>query len=1456
MKIYYDDYQRPEPSKIYLATPYHKILCGLNGIKEDTVSLSENLNNAYELSFEMDRFIMNDAGEQIESNGYDWVQHLMRLYVDNIGWFICSPPTVSNDGVCESKSVVATSCEIEMVQHDIKGLKINCGTTDSYEILVEGNVTTDDSGVERFHNPILFCNKENPELSLLHILLKVTGLRGWTIGHIDDIPKEYKSYVDGKLVTTYTSLSDEKGRFDIELQDLYSFLTQTVAQYFGCIFIFDIKNLIINAYRPENLGKDTNINIGFRNIQNSNDITVDENNIFTTYIVSGSDDLGITYVNGGSNQIENIDYFLNQKYLSANVIDKYKMWQQDVEALRPEYIELTRLYNAQLDVVSELKNRLPLDDCSTDWSTFEDEKLVEAISNYIAQLKGYEQSYVDDNNEFDKDALDASVDAVDYYQIKDVILPSILTEFANRYINMSDEELISTQLIFETQIDEWKDEYVDENGNFDEDALLNSEDGVLYTLYFDLLELIESERADRDAGIKNEPQDYEDSYKTQWELYGLDELQVKISEYKNIVAVAQKGKYDVPYTEDSGHTEDYHTALYEKYLDALNQLDENYSGSCKEAYNQRQVEIDAANELLDFYNEERQKIAEMMDKSTWSNGLFTESDLAELSKIYVDNTYTNENMFLVTSDTSVTAIDEQLKLLEAAKDDLSIASQPQFTYTTSLDNFLAQYEYKDYTNVLNLGDFVWLGVRDDYVVKLRVISISYNPLLMDNNLQIEFSNMVRSRAKRDDFTYLLGGTTGRGKSASTGSGGDYTTNEGVGLTSGLISKLLANGSFKNTIGQWVEDGMAINGNTIIVGSGGSGGEISIEQLNSKMIKVVDIIGENAFFEYLQSKLISAEKIVADNGAFKDLSAIVAKIDNLIAGKMSAEDFHALRLTTKNAVIDEAVIRDLIAANITVSMLKAGVIDTNQFNISSKDGGLTIVGNTMQFTEPITDENGNLIMDESGNPKTRVRIQIGRDSNNNFTFTLYDSEGKGVLLDEHGIHESAISDGLIRNEMIAEGTIEKDKLGFPIIDTDENGKVSITDIKDGSGKEFGVIFTEMQSAVAELGEKIENANFYNIVLGNEYQIIPCIDGFAKYQFTIEIPFTGYIGTTQTDTVAVHGELPHGVILGGIQNATTTTEGLITLIVQKDADFGGASVFSGKIPISFTINGVTITKNFTWAKTNDGSVGVAQTYSLESSVDIIIRTTDENNNTTLSPSNITFSAHINEEEKRGDYSGRFIIQTSVDGGTYSNVYISSDDEWTTTYSPASDVRYIKCFLCKSGDITAILETKTVTVLDDNSQTLSEITKVTKTVTQLSSIVDNNEKAIKDEIWKETIITEKDENGNVVSGTINSLLVNHEVSLNGISSTVKEIESDYYDKDGRSLSEKFSTINQTVEMIKSEVIDSSTGESKIEQMADQITFTIDGKINEISTSSRNLLRNSKTLIFPSYGLLSNSN
>lgn len=1072
MNIVYDRYNQPIQSHVYLGTPNNKILCAINGIEESTFQLTSKFINTYELTFNINEKILiedeHGLSKLVHSNVYDLVAWLMRVYVDNVGWFIMDAPKISHDGIKETKTITCHSAEIEMEQHDLKNFKINQGTTDSYEMLADDNVEKIDD-VEFAKEQIKFYNPDNPQLSLLDLVLRAGNVYGWTIGEIDTVPKTYRTYRDGKYVETYTLLSDEIGSFDIESQDVYSFFTQDMAQYFQCIFVFDFLHMKINAYHPENYGNSTNININFKNLQQSQEISVDDSKMFTRYYVQGSDNLGITYVNFGSNYIENIDYYLNEKYFSSAFIQKYNLWKQDAENCRIDYIEATRKYNQQMKVITELYDRVPLDDCSTNWSTFTDDELKEAQANYQAQLKGYEQFYVDSNGNFDEDALKKSSDANDYYQIRDVILPSIQIEMNNRQLPTDDDNA-----------------------------------------------------------------DYVDSYKTNWKLYGLDELKVKLQEYKTTVETCKKGGYDKPYSEDSSHTKDIHDKMYAKYLDAQNQLDSNYVGGCQEAYAQRQSEIDAANDVLNTYSKERLELTKKVNKETWthqnnnylvdekSNCIidaknqkiaspsdtisFTEKDLLELSKVYYDGTYSNDNMFLTDSDDQVSAIDEQLKLFNTASDDLYISSHPQYQYITSLDNFLAKSEYKDYTKNINRGDYLYLTIGDNNVVKLRLIEMTYNPLMMDNNIELTFSNMTRTKNGFFDLPYLLDNSSGGSKSSASGSSNNFLNNEGVTLTSGLIQKLLSSGAFSNKVSSIINNEFA--------GMLGSG-SISLQELNAKLIKVTDLYGENGYFEYLQSKLISADKIVAGSGNFKELSAVVAAIDSLLAGNISAELGHLIHLTASNVVVDDAVIRDLIAANITVAMLKASTISADKFNIASDDGGLTIVGNTMQFK----DKNNN------------VRIQIGRDAKDNFTFTLYDETGKGVLIDSKGIKESAIADGLIKNDMVADGTLSKDKLNFNVIEADKNGNVDAAKvIVNGHGvdAEFTSIKQQITDQIENVEGKIGTLDLYG------EQIFRKIDGVispnnititAKYRNDVKIgkwyidnvENTRYVSTDKTSII---------------------------------------------------------------------------------------------------------------------------------------------------------------------------------------------------------------------------------------------------------------------------------------------------------------------------------------------------
>lgn len=1153
MNIVFNRYNEPIQGHVYLGTPNGKILCAINGIEESTFQLTPKFNNTFELTFDLNENILIQDGKGlsklVHSNVYDLVGWLMRVYVENVGWFIMEHPKITDDGTKQTKTITCQSAEIEMQQHDLKNFKINQGTTDSYEMLADNNVEKIDD-VEFAKEQIKFHDPKNPQLSLIDLALKASGMKGWSVGEIDSTPKTYRTYKDGKYVETTTLLSNEIGAFDIESQDLYSFFTQDMAKYFQCVFVFDFLHMKISAYHPENYGKSTNVNINFRNLQQSQEISVDDSNMYTRYYVQGADDLGITYVNFGSNYIENIDYYLNEKYFSPLLIIKYKLWKEDYEEARILYIEATRQYNEQMKVVTELYDRVPLDDCSTDWSTFTDDELKEAQANYQAQLKGYEQFYVDDDGNFDENALKNSSDANDYYQIKNVILPSIQIEMDNRQLPTDDDNA-----------------------------------------------------------------DYVDSYKTNWKLYGLDELKVKLQEYKNTIETCKKGGYDQPYTEDSSHTKDVHDTMYAKYLDAKNQLDSNYVGGCQEAYDQRQSEIDAANEILNSYNKTRTDLVKQVSKETWSSVVaadnsgyildeagnyitdeagrriycdtqklqFTERDLTELSKVYYDGDYSNENMFLTDSDDQVSAIDEQLKLLDAAIDDLYIASHPQYQFTTSLDNFLALADYEDYIKNINQGDYLWLTV-DNKVVKLRVVEIQYNPLIADNSIQITFSNMIQGRSSRNDLSYVLNTPSNASKSSASGSSNNFLNNEGITLTAGLIQKLISNGAFKNGVSQIINNefaGML------------AGGSISLEELNAKIIKVTDLYGKNGYFEYLQAKLITAGRIVADSADFKELSALAATIKSAIIGASSTETGIVINLTTENATMSEAMIKDLIAKYITVNELKAGDIYTNKIKILSENGTLRIQDNTFS----IYDEDGNVV------------VQLGEDKNGNYGLIISDSKGS-VLLDSQGLHEGIVPDDFIKTDMIADGQITESKIDkttmrdWTMPDGSKVFDVShLWDGDDSFGKSYNTIKSTVSATSKELGDlsdKVDQlGNGYTVVLSNETQNIPCTsDGITAASFLIEIPFYGYEGIKQAVCTVTVGELPDGITLAENVDSTSTAPGKITLNVAKGKTLGNKSLLTGTIVFTCTVAGKKISKKFTWIKSlagKDGSQGIpAPTY----------------------------------------------------------------------------------------------------------------------------------------------------------------------------------------------------------------------------------------------------------------------
>lgn len=1100
----YDIYGRTEPSIIYLAKPGKRLYCALGGIDTSTASLSLKTNNTAELTFTVDKYINNTV-----TDGYEELDELMELYCDGIWFKIVDPPTINNDGLRETKEITAESYEIMLTQYKLKNFKINMGEEDSYEMMYQATHDTN-----KFYQ-IKFYDSENEDLSFLHLVLKHADVPGWHIGYVDNITPDD----DGKL------LPNNICNFEVDDQNVYAFLTQEAAQAYKCVFEFDTVNMTINVYRPDSLGKDTNVVLGFRNIQNSITISRDEN-LVTQFYVEGLDDYNIDAVNFGDSVITDLSYFICEPYMDTPLQEKYNAWQSYRESRREEFINLSKEYNKNLEVLTELMNRVPIDTAQTNWFGKKVEDLKDAYNANMAIIKGLEALYVDDEKNFDLEALKKSHDWPLYESIMNYTLPSIVAALqaqdetvegfgkgniiscVNPIVLGQDWYMVNpgTSSFQTIQIDdapaygitrgvkvtgtnggiyqhnisiEPSQRYtlscfVKGSGTFylgynntGEDRKnvaynITSSWTRVYTSFNLSSRLIDVafagtndfticgmqlEMGDSPSqfGYFTQSENIIKAYETDWKLYGISELKVKISTYDSCIKELKKSGYADGYNPLSGYEEAYFTQMHQKYLDYLNLKDQ-----AETALKERQAEYDAAKKPE--IQEKRNQIAkdvllENFGKVQNKYSAFTDKETYIIKSLYSQSTYTNENIIVTTLDSTADAVDKSKVLYDDALEELYVESHPQYTYTDDVENVYALPEFKEYHEQLAVNDFVRVGITDTNYIKLRVIEITYNPCDLDESMEVTFSNMIQYKAKRNDYNTLLNDALntsnrngGRVNSVNKSSTSDYV------ITSEAIKQIFSNPLFNSMLGGTVTGGT------------GSGGTITADTIIAELVKAKEgvfdkLTVDTAFMKYLDVKLISADKITtrileAEQANIEKLSAKIIEsnqinadminVKNLLAGHAGVGELHTIHLTVENAEIDQAVITNLIAKKIAVGDLMAQNALANQIVLISKDNKPTIA--FQESTQQFYDSKGN------------VRVQIGMDGKGDFNFIVKNGD-RAALFDENGITQTGIPDNTILGDMINNATITKDKLGFQIIEPNEQGGIDITNIYDGKGNQW-------------------------------------------------------------------------------------------------------------------------------------------------------------------------------------------------------------------------------------------------------------------------------------------------------------------------------------------------------------------------------------------------------------------
>lgn len=1189
---------------IYIAQPGKRLLGVVGGVDYSTAQINKKGNNTVSLSF-----VAYESFNGEKSAWYDYLDELMEIFVDGIWFIIKNPPEVNHDGKIESKTIEAESYEIGLQNYDIQRFKVGQGTESSYEMMFQSKYPKE-KYPDKYKNGIptvKFHNPDEPELSLLHILLHHAGLipskkvidsdgneidnwvdniadSPWQIGEIDTMPHHIDS--SGQELENPTYLPEDSYAFDIDNSDLYSVLTQDVSNAFSCIFTFDTINCKINATYVDHIGKDTNVYIGWRNIQNSLKATR-KDELFTTVTVSGGEGIdNIVSVNFGDTDIEDYSYLLeDERYIPTSLKEKYKAWVKYRESKRLDYINLQKKYVDVQEKATEVKSRVPIDGSTEDWSSKSIKDLMQAYDDYTALIRAYESEYIKEDGSFDLDALKKSADWDKYEQIVNYILPTIINKLvsttdseannikeslkdygsgnilknatfitssnwygigsslsecnvldtspvygATRYMTIHSnnnscgikQKEISTSkgstytlsaFIRSANANKIKLGYCSSNDNNDYSKVTYIERDIPSTwtriqitftalsdiseIYFlcegtniafditaPMLELGENASTFQYFQMDEE---YQKSYLTDWKLYGVDELTSCQKKYSDQMGVLERysQEYDSSITDS---TEEVYNSYHQLYLDYKKLYDD-----CTSALAERQKEYDNLISERNNYKSEYDTIAKNVKRENFENvqteyPAFTKYEEFLLKKLYKHTDYKNENIISTSITSSVEKIEKEYKLYLDAVERLYAASHPQYTWEDTLDNIYGLEEFQCLIEPLDIYNFIHAEINNNGTFeKLRVTGITYNPCIYQGDFTLTFSSVTRYKTKKNDFNDLLSSALSAQKNALTLSAGNSKDVTSYTITPEFIKSLLGSSSFnaymsKNNAGT-VSD---ITGNFTNLYSK----YIDGDQITAQLIKANSAEFKTLVSESIQTDILTTKILNADSGFFKELTTqlikdesgnviidlvnkqintselntTVGNIKHLLAGTGTVGDLEAIHLTAANVVIDEGVIKNLIASKISVADLMTHSATAELITLISSNGNPSIAfkDSTQQF------------YDKDGN----IRVQIGQDGNGNFNFIVKGTDGKTAMFDENGITQEGIPDSTIIGNMISNDTISKSKLNFPIVETDKNGNISIKNILDGSGNLFGVKYTEFQNNTNEslknLNSKIDNS----------------------------------------------------------------------------------------------------------------------------------------------------------------------------------------------------------------------------------------------------------------------------------------------------------------------------------------------------------------------------------------------
>lgn len=716
---------------------------------------------------------------------------------------------------------------------------------------------------------------------------------------------------------------------------------------------------------------DTGVYISFRNLANTVDIAVDEDSVITRLNCQGQNELDFMDLNYGSSRLIDMSYFANEPWMEEGLSTKIKNWQKWVEDNRAKYKEYSVEQANVLRDMSDITYKVPSDDNYwKQWDDANEELLTKSLAYYKAKI-ALLQSSVDQNPVYDEDGdyvaynngktdeyyLNLLYDMKNgyggygtYYQIVNYIIPNIniaienLDKTVDNKLDYIDERDYDWSLYgieeLTTQIKNIQNKYnilyKQYGKNWDKDPLDEQADAAWGAEHFNAQHQIylQLKLQIGDACKYNG-----ESVKTFEDLKGLTPSfgQVYLVEDQSMYyaydgnknnekpkTIDQYGWYKMgmlacPKKEGFSYAYLYLDHLYELRdgTDRNGNVSANYDSSMAAKLaeiNKKMLPYKKMYELASAYTKQdgtlpstEEELNEAYATSN-QNKLFTEEQLAGVYPLLIDTDYQNTNIGIQTTDDVVSKIDVEQQLLDDSLQKMSELCRPQIKFATSLDNLYRLKEFEKMATSVELLNYIYLEVNKNEVEKVRIVGITYDPCQIDENLQLEFSNMITSRSGRSDFTDILQTQNNRGQKNSitvnSTNGNLSGAGESTEYLTNIIQAIAATGLFKKAVKNTVTNPVrgvqqivdAVDTETFnnAMASLGNMSDSVVKQVSDNLTSgdyvlaggaVVGAIAAN----YIAVSAISSSNWQAKNGDYKQTTQ--GMYINMLNGELYTSKFH-------------------------------------------------------------------------------------------------------------------------------------------------------------------------------------------------------------------------------------------------------------------------------------------------------------------------------------------------------------------------------------------------------------------------------------------------------------------------------------------------------------------------------------------------------------------------------------